>query len=140
MPDKARYIWLFFSSRGRIGRAVYFLANLLIMVLQFYPIYRATLELVELGPENLIGMSMEQIAMLSPEFERWSSIFSFLVLVMLWPCVALAIKRLHDLGRAGILAVTLFIPFLNVLVFAALCVVPGRDQPNAYGRNRDRPE
>lgn len=140
MPDKARYIWLFFSLNGRIGRAVYFLAYMLIGVIQLYPIYRAIFELIALGPENLIDRSMDELFRLSPEFERWWSVAGFLTFITLWPCIALAAKRLHDIGRSGLFTIALFIPVVQFFVFIGLCLIPGQAGPNAYGRVVDRKE
>lgn len=121
MPDSARYIWLFFSFRGRIGRLVYFLTNLLIGLAQMFPFY------------HLLRMPEG-----SDEAARWGVIFLVVALLTIWPYVALAVKRLHDLDRPGILAVTLFIPIIMFVAFVALCVVPGQDRPNRFGNARDR--
>lgn len=121
MPDRQTYLWLFLRADGRIGRAVYFLANILIGLVQAFPLYR-----ILTVPEG------------SPEAATWGSIFMVVAFATLWPYVALGIKRLHDLGRPGILAVGLFIPIVMIVAFIALCVMPGNEGPNKYGRNRDR--
>ena len=43
MPDRKQLFWLFFSLSGRISPAVYFLAGLLVFILQAFPLYRFTL-------------------------------------------------------------------------------------------------
>lgn len=48
--------------------------------------------------------------------------------------ILLAIKRLHDLGKSGILACTLFIPFVGYIV--VLYLMFARSVPdNQYGKN-----
>ena len=44
------------------------------------------------------------------------------------------VKRLHDFNRPGILAVSLLIPYVNVLAAIAIIVIPGTNGPNNYGR------
>ncbi|MBL8583901.1 MAG: DUF805 domain-containing protein [Rhizobiaceae bacterium] len=121
MPDSTRYIWLFFSFKGRIGRLVYFLANLLVGVVQLFPLYH-----ILRVPEG------------SDEAARWGVVFLVVALATMWPYVALAVKRLHDLDRPGILAVSLFIPIVMFVAFVALCVMPGHEAPNRFGSGRDR--
>ena len=43
MPDRNQLFWLFFSLRGRISPAVYFLAGLLLFIMQLFLLYRFTL-------------------------------------------------------------------------------------------------
>ena len=40
LPDRNQLFWLFFSLNGRISPAVYFLAGLLVFIMQLFPIYR----------------------------------------------------------------------------------------------------
>ena len=50
MPDRNQLIWLFFSLKGRISPAVYFLAGLLVFIMQAFPLYRFTLVPPESAP------------------------------------------------------------------------------------------
>ena len=43
MPDKSQLFWLFFSFSGRVGRAAYFLAGLLLAIVQAFFLYRMLL-------------------------------------------------------------------------------------------------
>jgi len=134
VPNRAQYFWLFLSFSGRIDRLVYFLANLLIGVIQVFPIYKAMRVIIDLGPETMMNSSLEQIVQLSPDFALWWSIASLLTFVMLWPYLALGTKRFHDVGWHGIFAVTLVIPLLQMVAFIALSLIPGNSGPNRYGR------
>ena len=51
----------------------------------------------------------------------------------IWIAIATYVKRWHDLGKSGWMALLLFIPFLNILVFIYLCVWPGKTESNEYG-------
>lgn len=117
LPDRSQLVWLFFGISGRVSRAAYFLGGLLLVVIQLFPLYRFTLV-----PEA------------SPQGQSWALVFGLVVLVSIWSNIALTIKRLHDVDRPGIYALTLFIPVISILVFIALCFYPGDPGPNKYGR------
>ncbi len=122
MPDKSQLIWLFLSFSGRVGRAAYFLAGLLLAVVQAFLLYRFTL-----APEA------------SAAGQMWAAAFWVAVLVSLWSNVALGVKRLHDINKPGIIAASLFIPIISIVAFIALCLMPGSPGPNRYGRHPDMP-
>ena len=63
-------------------------------------------------------------------------VFGIVFLASLWCNVALAVKRLHDFGKPGILAASLFIPVISIVAFLVLCFFPGDPAPNQYGDNR----
>lgn len=122
MPDTSHYFWLFFQFSGRASRAAYFLAAMLLAVAQAFPLYRFTLV-----PED------------SGAAQGWALIFGAALLVSLWCNVALAVKRLHDLGRPGIMALSLFVPVVSIVAFLALCLMPGQPGPNQYGARTNAP-
>lgn len=139
MPDRAQFFWLFLSFSGRVDRLVYFLANLLLGVIQVFPVWKATMAIVDFGPETLMNANIEQIIEMSPDFALWWSIAGFLTLVMLWPYFALGAKRCHDIGWHGFFAITLVIPLLQLVAFIALCLIPGTAGPNRYGQRANAP-
>lgn len=114
--DRQQLTWLFFGFSGRINRMAFFLAGLLMAVVQLFLLYRFTI-----APEHSI------------EGQRWAVAFWVAVLISFWPQAALAVKRLHDFGKPGLFAVTLFIPVLLVIAFFVLCLYPGDKGDNAYG-------
>jgi uncharacterized membrane protein YhaH (DUF805 family) len=116
LPETSRFTWLFFGFSGRVGRALYFLAGMLLAVLQAFFLYRFTLV-----PEG------------SPAGQAWALAFWLVFLVSLWSNVALGVKRLHDIDRPGILAAALFIPVISIVAFLALCFLPGTPGANRYG-------
>jgi uncharacterized membrane protein YhaH (DUF805 family) len=122
LPEKDKLLWLFFRFSGRVNRAAYFLAGLLLAIVQAFLLYRFTLV-----PEG------------TSESQGWAAAFFVVMLVSLWSNVALSVKRLHDIGRPGIIAAALFIPVISIIAFIALCLVPGNPGPNQYGDQPNAP-
>jgi uncharacterized membrane protein YhaH (DUF805 family) len=122
LPDRSQLGWLFFRTSGRVSRAAYFLGGLLVAVLQAFPLYRFTLV-----PEG------------TTESEMWAMLFMIAFLASLWSNVALAVKRLHDLGKPGLMALVLFVPVISIVAFLVLCLFPGNPAPNQYGARTNEP-
>lgn len=122
MAERPQLLWLFFGVSGRVSRAAYFLGGLLVAIAQAFPLYRFTL-VVEGTPESAL----------------WSTIFMIAFLGSLWSNVALAVKRLHDLGKTGLVAAVLFIPVISIAAFVLLCLFPGQQGPNRYGQRTNAP-
>lgn len=123
MPERQQLTWLFFKTSGRVSRAAYFLGGLLVAIAQALPLYRFTLV-----PEG------------TSESETWALLFMAAFLVSLWSNVALAVKRLHDLNRPGLVALVLFVPVVSIVAFLVLCLFPGDRGPNRYGARTNAPE
>ncbi len=56
----------------------------------------------------------------------------FYVIVM-WPSITVAVRRLHDTGRSGLWCFILAIPAIGPLIFLALMCIDGQPYPNDYG-------
>lgn len=121
MPSNQMF-WLFFGFSGRISRAAYFLAGMLMMVVVVFIAYRLGLT-QEVGGNDAL----------------WSGVFSVALLVSLWAQAALGAKRLHDLDKPGMFAALLFVPALNFVAFIALCLIPGTQGANRFGRVTNAP-
>lgn len=120
MPDRKQFFWLFFSLRGRISPAVYFLAGLLVFIAQAFPLYRFTL----VPPE-------------SESAQGWALVLLVTLLVSVWANLALTAKRLHDFGKPAAWAlVTIVVGFI---VFIILALVKGDPGPNRYGSRPNAP-
>jgi len=120
VADTNRLLWLFFSLKGRISPAVYFLAGLLLLVIQMFLLYRFTL-----APEQSTAQGGWALAF-------WATVFT-----AAWSNIALTAKRLHDFGRpAGWALITLVIGFI---VFIVLSFIKGDPGPNRYGANTNAP-
>ena len=122
MSDRIQLSWLFFRTSGRVSRAAYFLGGLLVAIAQAFPLYRFSLV-----PEG------------TTESETWALLFMLAFLGSLWSNVALAVKRLHDLGRPGLMALVLFVPVVSIVAFLVLCLFPGQPGPNRYGSRTNAP-
>lgn len=120
--DRQQLLWLFFGFSGRVSRAAYFLATLLVNLPAIYLAYR----LVQLPEGAEVGGG-------------WLAFFWIYGLASVWAQLALAAKRLHDFDKPGMFAITLFIPIFSFLVFLVLCLYPGNDDPNRYGEHTNEP-
>ncbi|PWJ80889.1 uncharacterized membrane protein YhaH (DUF805 family) [Pseudaminobacter salicylatoxidans] len=120
MADKNTLIWLFFRFSGRIGRAVYVLAFLLMLVVVSFPLYQH----MRFAP----GTTASDV---------WSTVFGLTFIVFLWVHVATSVKRLHDMGKSGLMAIALFIPVVSLVAFVVFCLFPGNEGRNQYGEKAD---
>ncbi|MBP1887891.1 uncharacterized membrane protein YhaH (DUF805 family) [Ensifer mexicanus] len=114
--------WLFFSPSGRIGRLPFFLSWL------FWFLVGSVFLMQMLKNENEdTALAFWTLALVA------SGILSTVSIAML------AIKRLHDIGYPGPLALCLFIPVLSPIVFIALCLWPSVKGENEFGSPNDGP-
>jgi uncharacterized membrane protein YhaH (DUF805 family) len=58
------------------------------------------------------------------------------VVLFSWAKLALAAKRLHDLGKSGWLCLVLFIPLFGLIAVIFMLVARGDDYHNQYGPAR----
>lgn len=117
LPEKNKFIWLFFRFSGRLSRVAFLLTFLLMVVVVSFPLY----QFMRVPAESLAG-------------QTWSVLFGLIFVAFLWIHIATSVKRLHDMGKPGILAVSLFIPVVSIVVFLILCLFPGNPGPNQYGQ------
>lgn len=122
MPETNKLVWLFFRFSGRVNRAAYFLAGLLLAVVQAFLLYRFML-----------------VAEDSPAGQGWAVAFWIVMIVAIWANIALSVKRLHDIDKPGLIALALFIPVISIIAFIALCLIPGNPGPNQYGQRTNAP-
>ncbi len=106
--------WLYFKFDGRIDRAAYFLAGLLLLIALTFPFYRFTLTAEETG-----------------EGAIWAIMFWGMFFLSLWCLFALGVKRIHDIGRHGAFAVLCVL--FPLPAFIVLSLWPGDNGPNAFG-------
>ena len=120
----ARFLWVFTSFRGRIGRQVYWLAWI--------------------GVDAIIGAILFSSDILTVDMETGafqmdggSELFSLIFMISLVLQVIISVKRLHDFGFSGYYAVVLMIPTVNFIAALALGFIPGKAGPNQYGERPD---
>jgi uncharacterized membrane protein YhaH (DUF805 family) len=119
---QVNWAWFFLRFNGRVNRTAFFLGGLFLGVLAMFPFYRFLL----VPPE-------------SGEAQLWASLFYLVILPSLWVQAALGVKRLHDMGKPGFAAVSLFVFPISLIAFVVLCVFPGEPGPNQYGRETNSP-
>ena len=109
-------VWLLFGFKGRISRSVYWLAYVFLIGVQ----RRAGRPVVR-----------RRAGELPRPCRRRSR--PFVILGTLYSNLAIAVKRLHDVGYSGFLAFALFIPLVNFAFTIWVGILPGTAGPNAYG-------
>ena len=114
-------LWVLFGLSGRIGRQVYWLALL--------------------APQALMSALLFQVVggAEASMFEGASTLLPVLVLPALWSNIAVAVKRLHDIGLIGFWSLVVLIPLVNIAFTLWLGIVPGEAGPNAYGDRANAP-
>ena len=109
-----------FSAAGRAPRASFWGTMLLIVILTSFIFLMTTLIVVPNGRIYVSGESAGQVA--KKVFVDPNSVFSIKafriawLLLMGWVCVALQIKRWHDLGKTGWLVLINLLPGLGSLI------------------------
>lgn len=58
---------------------------------------------------------------------------ALLTLAFLVPSTAVAVRRLHDVGRSGWWLLVILVPVLGVIALIVWWASPGEDRTNAYG-------
>ena len=114
-------LWLLVSLKGRVSRKTYWLAYLLIICVQ------SALLAQLVGGETA---SFHRLA---------ASIGPAILLATLYSSLAVSVKRLHDVGYGGFLALALFVPFVNLAFTIWLGLLPGNAGPNQFGAAPDIP-
>jgi uncharacterized membrane protein YhaH (DUF805 family) len=120
-PRRSPLLWLLFSLNGRISRSIYWPALLALISVNFALYFQ------------LVGMTEEELEGSLPFLTL------LLALAALYVNIAIAVKRLHDVGYAGFLAVAVVIPFLNIAFSIWVGILPGTPGPNSYGDATDVP-
>jgi uncharacterized membrane protein YhaH (DUF805 family) len=120
-PMRHTVVWTLFGLKGRISRRVYWLSLALIVSVQ-------SVVLAQLvgGPEA----SFNRLAATA-----WPPMLA----ASLYCTFALSVKRLHDIGYAGFLALAIFIPVVNLAFSIWVGLIPGVPAANQFGNRIDTP-
>jgi uncharacterized membrane protein YhaH (DUF805 family) len=101
-----------FSFEGRLCRSDYWLKGVLILI----PFSIMNNILIH-------GLKMREAGMI-------------IALIMLWPSLAILIKRLHDRNRSGWFIFIIFIPVIGgIWLLVEVWFLKGTDGPNRFGRD-----
>lgn len=57
----------------------------------------------------------------------------FFALAIFIPSIAIAVRRLHDIGKSGWWWLIIIIPFIGIIIYIVFLATKGDAGPNAYG-------
>jgi uncharacterized membrane protein YhaH (DUF805 family) len=77
--------------------------------------------------DNVLGIAMEGIG--------YGPIYGLYVLAMLIPGLAVAVRRLHDVGKSGWIILIALIPLIGAIWLLVLLVTDSNPGENQYGQN-----
>jgi uncharacterized membrane protein YhaH (DUF805 family) len=77
--------------------------------------------------DNLLGLAMEGIG--------YGPIYGLYVLALLIPGLAVAVRRLHDVGKSGWMILIAIIPLVGAIWLLVLLCTEGKPGSNEYGPN-----
>jgi uncharacterized membrane protein YhaH (DUF805 family) len=120
---------LLFSFDGRIGRAAYaggWLLNLVVMLAAMGVVTYLRLYWTPHEPFNLKDGSL---LALTPT----TALVYCITWLFHWVQLALAAKRLHDLGITGWFSLPMITPGPNLIMAVVLMILHGEDKDNRYG-------
>jgi uncharacterized membrane protein YhaH (DUF805 family) len=107
---------LLFSFQGRITRSTYWLKYILPVVVICIILNICSLILIKDGTNTGI-----------------ITLFSLLMLAIIYPSLAISAKRCHDRGRSGWFLLLNLVPLVNIWVFIELGFLRGTVGDNQYG-------
>lgn len=71
---------------------------------------------------------------------EWMPLANVLSLALLLPSLAVAVRRLHDVGKSGWMLLIAFIPLIGAIWLIVLFFTDGVPGTNEYGPNPKNPE
>lgn len=114
-PPNNKIKAVFLSINGRLSPSAFVVSTVLIMFISSMS-YFILLPMCLLLPHPIKGLVMVGY-----------------ILMLAWSCVAITVKRLHDLDRSGWLFLLILIPLLNIFFFLYLVFAKGKQTPNRFG-------
>lgn len=77
--------------------------------------------------DNVLGIAMEEIG--------YGPLYGLYALAMLIPGLAVAVRRLHDVGKSGWMILIALIPLIGSIWLLVLMVTDSNTGENQYGQN-----
>jgi len=105
--------WYLLSFKGRVSRAPFLAFNLAVTIFYFGMLF-------VLGRDET---DSEEITVL------------FMVAFLLWPSLAVQVKRWHDLNKSGWFILFNLIPLGVIVTFFVNALLPGTNGPNRFGED-----
>lgn len=118
---------LFFSFKGRINRAKFWLGNVALMIVYIIlmVISGASMSAVTVSPQGEIqggGFGVVGIVVM------------IVYIAMIWPSLAIGVKRWHDRDKSGWWVLIAFVPIIGGLWYLIECgFLEGTKGPNKFG-------
>ena len=110
VQEQSSFFSSLFSFKGRIRRTRYWMTNICVSLLFI--------------PSNMEGDTMSEGV----------AIFTLLILIpSIWIMLATCVKRLHDLGKSGWMALLSLIPIVNFIIGIYMAFFKGEECDNQYG-------
>jgi uncharacterized membrane protein YhaH (DUF805 family) len=129
---------LFLSFEGRINRQPFWLGLLAMMIITWilefvlFAIFGVSMIPADPSatPEVAAAAAMDMMSkMVLP--------LGILVLITLWPALAIYTKRWHDRDKSGWWSLILFVPLIGAIWFLIECgFLRGTDGPNRFGNDQ----
>ncbi|MFS8179937.1 DUF805 domain-containing protein [Pseudovibrio denitrificans] len=133
MPEqnspKTNLFWLFFNPFGRISKGVYWLAIALIFCVMYIAV-SVTAGSLTYNESDAADLTLAQVY---NDMLATNPLLFPLILLTNFMVFMLVIKRLQDRGITGFVALTLFLPFLNLLVPIVVGFLKSEQGSNRYG-------
>lgn len=114
--------WLLFGTSGRASRRTYLLTFAFWLFVTAIPAAMATRVADGSPAQAIVGLGL---------------VATFVV-----ACISLmvvVVKRLHDIGLPGPVALAMLVPPITFVGLAALALLPSKAGPNRFGTMPDRP-
>lgn len=104
--------------KGRARRKEYWMAYL----------FNAVFGIIAIALDIAFGIGFDKIGGYGPFYLLYN-------LAVALPMTAVAVRRLHDVGRSGWMFLILFIPIIGAIWLFILLITPGTMGENKYGKN-----
>lgn len=116
---------LLFSFEGRISRLTFFVVWIAIVLAVFLVISISFAALISVG-DTAKNIDIKAIVFLL--------IVLITILLVIWPFVAVSVKRFHDINQSGVWCFAYLVPFAGIILLnLAMLFVPGTRGPNRFG-------
>lgn len=91
----------------------------------FFALFSVIVYIVAMILDNVLGLTFGDLG--------YGVLYCLCGLALLLPSLAVAIRRLHDIGRTGWWILIAFVPFIGGLVLLVFACLDSQPQANKYG-------
>jgi uncharacterized membrane protein YhaH (DUF805 family) len=123
---------LFTSFNGRSNRQPFWLGLLVLIIIS------TILQFILFGifGASMMGSGSEDPTVMMQEMSKMMVPLGILLLITLWPTLALYAKRWHDRDKSGWWSLIMLIPFIGgIWMLIELGFLRGTDGPNRFGQD-----